>query len=155
MNIDSGVDIVEVSRIKKAVDRWQDNFLRRIFTPLELKYANSKKFSYQHLAARFAAKEALYKALGEEWDEAIKWTEIEIRNNPSGKPFVKLTGKALELKKRLKVVKVIISMSHTRNYAFASAILVKGEPSRESGIGNSEKRNKKNLKTAKAEYVEA
>ncbi|MCX5715437.1 MAG: holo-ACP synthase [Candidatus Omnitrophica bacterium] len=124
MIIGTGVDIVEIARIKKAAKNWKARFLTRIFTDRELAYSRQKKFSHQHLAARFAAKEAVLKAFGDASINSMEWKEIEITNNKDGKPLVRLSGKALQTKKRRKVKDIIISLSHTKNYAVASAILI-------------------------------
>lgn len=120
-----GVDIVEVYRMRDAVSRWGDNFLNKIFTPREIKYANSRRFSCQHLAARFAAKEAVVKAFGQPKKFPIKWTDVEILNDKEGKPVAEFHNDALKLKRRKRISGIIISMSHSKNYAVANAVLVK------------------------------
>ena len=122
----SGVDIVEVFRMKDAIDKWGDNFLKKIFTDREIRYSISKRFSCQHFAARFAAKEAVVKAFGEPKKFPIKWTEIEVVNDDEGKPIIKFHNDALKLKNKKKIDKVILSMSHSKNYAVANVILLKG-----------------------------
>lgn len=123
MIVGSGVDIVEVERIKRAVRKWGSNFIDKIFTKNELAYSHEKKYTYQHLAARFATKEAVLKAFGGGWLRTLPWKEIEIINDQKGKPNIKLHGEARQLKNRKKIHKIVISISHTRNYAVASAIL--------------------------------
>jgi len=118
-----GIDIIEISRIRAAVEKYGDTFLKRIFTPSELEYAKSKKIPYQHLAARFAAKEAFAKALGEPDD--VGWKEIELVNLENGKPVFKLSGRAERLKQKNKVSDVFVSVSHTKYYAVASVLLVR------------------------------
>ncbi|NQT95598.1 MAG: holo-ACP synthase [Candidatus Omnitrophica bacterium] len=125
MIIGTGVDIVEVSRIKNAAKRWQRNFLRRIFTDKELEYANERTTSYQHLAARFAVKEAVLKALGNGWTNRVEWKDIEVWNEKSGKPNARLSGEVKKISDKRGVTDIIISISHTRTYAVANAILVK------------------------------
>lgn len=125
MIIGSGVDIVEVARIKKALRKWDKHFVDRIFTKNELIYSNNKRFSYQHLAARFATKEAVLKAFGGGWLRTLPWKEVEIINNESGKPGVRLHGEAKQLKQKRGINRIVISISHTKNYAVASAILEK------------------------------
>ena len=122
----TGVDIVEVYRMRDAVEKWGENFLTKIFTPREVEYANSRAFPHQHFAARFAAKEAVIKAFGEPRRFPIKWTEIEILNDKEGKPVIEFRDDALKLKKRKKIKDVIVSMSHSQNYAVANVILLKG-----------------------------
>jgi len=122
----NGVDIVEVFRMRDAIEKWGDGFLARVFTDREIRYSNSKRFSCQHLAARFAAKEAVVKAFGEPKKFPVKWTEIEVLNNGEGKPVIKFHKDALKLKNRKKVGRVILSISHSKNYAVANVILLKG-----------------------------
>lgn len=121
----AGVDIVEVFRMRDAVEKWGENFLSKIFTNREIKYSNSKRFSCQHFAARFAAKEAVVKAFGEPRKSPLKWTDIEVLNDEEGKPVIKFHGDAMELKKRKKVDDIILSMSHSKNYAVANVILLR------------------------------
>ena len=121
----TGVDIVEISRIKQAAKKWSDKFLRRIFTDKELKYAHGKSVPYQHLAARFAAKEAVLKAIGDSTIHRIEWTNVEILNDEYGKPVVNLSGNAKKIKQEKNISDIIISMSHTRTYAVANAIMIK------------------------------
>lgn len=121
----TGVDIVEVFRMRDAIKKWGDNFLSKIFTSREIKYSNSRRFSHQHYAARFAAKEAVVKAFGEPRKFPIKWTDIEVLNDKEGKPVIEFHEDALKLKKKKKVNDVIVSMSHSKNYAVANVILLK------------------------------
>jgi len=126
MIVGTGVDIVEVFRMRDAILKWGDNFLKKIFTDREIKYSNSKRFSFQHYAARFAAKEAVVKAFGEPRKFPLKWTEIEVLNDDEGKPIIKFHDDALKLKKKKNIDDVIVSMSHSKNYAIANVILLKG-----------------------------
>ena len=121
----TGIDIIEISRIKNAVLRWKDSFLKRIFTENEINYSQAKKFSYQHLAARFAAKEAVLKAIGDSSIHQINLREVEVLNDESGKPFIRLSGAAKKIKEKKKISDIIISMSHTHKLAVANAILIK------------------------------
>lgn len=120
-----GVDIVEVSRIKEAIERWEGAFLKRIFTENEITYSQTKKFAYQHLAARFAAKEAVLKAIGDSSIQRIEWHNLEVLNDEFGKPFIRLSGEAKKIKEAKNISEIIISMSHTRKLAVANAILIK------------------------------
>jgi holo-[acyl-carrier protein] synthase len=116
-----GTDIIEVERIQSSVEKFGDKFLNKIFTPAEIEYAMSKKNKFQHLAGRFAAKEAIVKALSECCDKGFEWEDIEVLNNKNGAPYVNLKGKFLDYmanKKRMK-----ISISHTETYAVAFAVL--------------------------------
>ena len=123
----TGIDIIEISRIKNAVLRWKDSFLKRIFTENEINYSQAKKFSYQHLAARFAAKEAVLKAIGDSSIHQINLREVEVLNDKSGKPFIRLSGAAKKIKEKRKISDIIISMSHTHKLAVANAILIKND----------------------------
>ncbi|MFH0732690.1 MAG: holo-ACP synthase [Candidatus Omnitrophota bacterium] len=124
MIIGTGVDIVEIPRLKKAVIKWKDKFLKRVFTDNEIAYSKEKPHSYQHLAARFAAKEAVLKAFGNGWNKRVEWTDVEIWNEESGKPVVKVYGNVKKMKDKMGVVDIAVSLSHARTYAVASAILV-------------------------------
>ena len=123
----TGIDIIEISRIKNAVIRWKDSFLKRIFTENEINYSQARKFSYQHLAARFAAKEAVLKAIGDSSIHQINLREVEVLNDKSGKPFIRLSGAAKKKKEKKKISDIIISMSHPHKLAVASAILIKND----------------------------
>jgi len=123
----TGIDIIEISRIKNAVIRWKDSFLKRIFTENEINYSQARKFSYQHLAARFAAKEAVLKAIGDSSIHQINLREVEVLNDKSGKPFIRLSGAAKKIKEKRKISDIIISMSHTHKLAVANAILIKND----------------------------
>lgn len=116
MIIGNGVDITEVKRLRQAVEKWGDDFLKRIFTKDELENAKNRSSLYQHLAGRFAAKEAVFKALG---NKELSWQDVEILNDKEGKPHCKvLNGKG-------KKIAVHISISHVKSYAVANAIITK------------------------------
>ena len=118
-----GIDIIEIERIKQSVDEFGDAFLKKIYTKTELDYSLSRVNKYQHLAARFAAKEAIYKALSNDTTKAYSWQDVEIYNELNGLPKVKFSG---ELKDYLNDGKEIkISMSHSENYVTCVAILSK------------------------------
>ena len=118
-----GVDIVEISRLRRSSKKWGKHFLSKIYTPRELDYSKSKRFPEQHLAARFAAKEAVFKALGEVEREFVGWKNIEILNNPAGKPYLVWHGLAEKVRKRRGICQAAISLSHTEHYAVATAML--------------------------------
>lgn len=115
-----GVDIVEISRIRETIERWQDYFLRKIFTEGEIRYCYSKKNSYQHFAARFAAKEAVAKALATGWSGGFRWKDVEVINDESGKPSVVLYG---HIRKMLTGNKILLTMSHTGDVVIAFALI--------------------------------
>jgi len=123
MIVGSGIDIIEVERMRKTISRWGDRLLRRLFTDKEIDYSKKRMDSAQHLAARFCAKEALIKATGGGWEKGMRWTDVEILNDKNGKPEVRIYGPARRLLSKARVSKVMVSMSHTRDYAVASAIL--------------------------------
>jgi len=113
-----GVDIIEVARIEKAVARWGERFLRRIYTDSELRLYRRKPSS---LAARFASKEAVIKLLGKE-RKGICWKEIETLSHPGGKPLVNLYGNAQAEAQRLGLKEIAVSLSHSREHAIAFVI---------------------------------
>jgi holo-[acyl-carrier protein] synthase len=118
-----GVDLVECARIQHSLDRFGDRFLHRVFTDGEIAYSKSMKFPARHLAARFAAKEALSKAFGTGIGKAMGWKDIDVHKKPSGEPFVVLEGGAKQLAAERGVVKVWITLSHTDNHAMAMIVL--------------------------------
>src|SRR3989339_303676 len=111
-----GVDIVEISRIKEAVSRYGDRFLKRVFTQKELSYCQAHKaIRFPELAVRFAAKEAYAKANGTGITATLSWKHIEIVNDKAGKPHIYITGK--------KKPKIHVSLSHERNTAIAFVVM--------------------------------
>jgi holo-[acyl-carrier protein] synthase len=117
-----GVDMVACHRLEEAIDRHGQRFLGRVFTPLELDYCMGRKRRIEHLAGRFAAKEAVLKVLGTGWRDGICWTDIEVRNIPSGQPKIHLTGRCRELADQMGLAEILISISHIETHAIASAI---------------------------------
>ncbi|MEG8947411.1 holo-ACP synthase [Rosettibacter firmus] len=115
-----GIDIIEIERIKKSVEQYGDNFLNRIFTKTELEYSLNKKNKFQHLAARFAAKEAITKAISSH-HKSFGWKDIEIVNLVNGMPTVNLLGKLKDFLGNDKIIH--ISMSHSDHYVTCVAIL--------------------------------
>ena len=121
MKISCGTDIIEIERIKKNIDNQEIGkaFINRIFTQKEIEYCENKKGQkYQHYAARFAAKEAVFKAISEQINDKylITWKDIEIINNEQGKPKLNLKG--------IKQENIDISISHCKKYAVATAVLL-------------------------------
>jgi holo-[acyl-carrier protein] synthase len=123
-----GTDIVECLRIAQMIERHGELFLTRVFTPREVEYCSSRKAATQHYAGRWAAKEAILKALGTGWSRGIRWRDIEIRNDMAGKPSVALAGGARELCERLGVGNMLITISHCRSHATATAVAVAAPP---------------------------
>ena len=114
-----GVDIIEISRISATVDRWGDRFLGRIYTRGELDYCRGRP---PQLAARFAAKEAVMKALGT-GVRGVGWRDIEVVRQRGRAPMVRLHGRAAKLSERLVVTEIALSISHSREYAVASVVI--------------------------------
>jgi holo-[acyl-carrier protein] synthase len=121
--IGHGIDIVETSRIRNLVEEHGQHFLDRCFTPDEQTYClKSPKRYFEHLAGRFAAKEAVLKVLGTGWRGGISWTDIEILKEESGQPKIALTGECARIAKELGIAHWHVSISHIETHATASAI---------------------------------
>jgi holo-[acyl-carrier protein] synthase len=118
-----GVDLVECARIQHSIDRFGEKFLHRVFTDGEIEYSMSMKFPARHLAARFAAKEAVSKAFGTGIGKAMGWRNIDVRKKPSGEPFLVFSGPAQELAAKRGVRSALITLSHTEHHAVASVVL--------------------------------
>jgi holo-[acyl-carrier protein] synthase len=118
-----GVDLVECARIEHSLERFGDRFLQRVFTAGEIEYSKSMKFPARHLAARFAAKEAVSKAFGTGIGKSMGWKDIDVRRRESGEPYVVLEGGAKKLAEDRKVSKVSISLSHTEHHAMAMIVM--------------------------------
>lgn len=116
-----GTDIVECDRIQGMIDKHDDLFIDRVYTPKEIEYCSNRKASTQHFAGRWAAKEAILKALGTGWAKGVSWTDIEIRNEMGGKPKVLLGGGARELCEQHGITDILVSISHCQDYATAYA----------------------------------
>jgi len=119
-----GTDITECLRIARMIERHAELFVNRVYTPEETRYCQTRKQATQHFTGRWAAKEAVLKALGTGWRRGISWHDIEIRNEPGGKPVVVLRGGAKEAADQLGATKVLVSISHCRSHATACAIAV-------------------------------
>lgn len=120
-----GTDIVDIKRFVRTVEKRGDSFLKRIFTEKELAYAENKKFFHEHMAGKFAAKEAVKKALPDGVRIGLNWSEIEILNSSDGKPYVELHGRAKEIMKEFNLTRVLVSVSHTDEIATSNAMAVK------------------------------
>jgi holo-[acyl-carrier protein] synthase len=118
-----GIDLVETQRIADMLDDHGQRFLDRCFTPREQAYcAANKKRRVEHLAGRFAAKEAVLKALGTGWTGGIAWTDIEVLREESGRPAIALSGQCAKIAADLGIRRWIVSISHVSTHASASAI---------------------------------
>ena len=123
MIVGIGVDMAEVSRVREAIERHGERFLKRIFTPAEIAYCRRHKDCYERFAARFAAKEAAMKALGTGWRRGVTWQDFEVSNLPTGKPCLQLSGKALEIYRGLGGSHLFVSLTHTGAYALAQVVI--------------------------------
>lgn len=121
MRIKCGIDIIEVSRIKESIEQTNGKFIERVYTKSEIEYCESKNNTkYQHYAARFAAKEALFKAISEEFGKyEITWQDIEVTNDLNGRPQIQLLGKEIP-----KLESIDISLSHLKEYAVANVTVL-------------------------------
>jgi len=122
MIVGTGVDLVETSRIRQILEQYGERFIKRLYTPQEISYCEKFKNKAERYAARFAAKEAAFKALGTGWRDGIRWVDVEVTHLPSGKPELVLTGRAQELASRLHVTRMEISISHADHYAMAQVV---------------------------------
>jgi holo-[acyl-carrier protein] synthase len=123
MIVGTGVDITEVGRIQAALKRFGDRFLRRVFTPAEVRYCMGKPNAAERLAARFAAKEAGMKAIGTGLRHGITWQDVEVVRFPGQRPMLEFHGKAAEFAARLGCKRTHLSLSHTKEQAIAHVIL--------------------------------
>jgi len=119
-----GIDLVDFPRIEEMVKRHGERFVNRIFTAAEQAYSQASKNGTEKLAGRFAAKEAILKLMGTGWRGKIAWTDIEIVNTPTGQPEVKLSGEVEKIAAKLGIKHISVSITHTANFAIASAVAV-------------------------------
>ena len=117
-----GIDLVDFPRIEQMIERHGDRFVDRVFTPAEQRYAGAHKNSVEKYAGRFAAKEAVLKLVGTGWRGKIAWTDVEVVNNPSGQPEVRLSGEVKDIAAKLGIRQISLSITHTANFAIASAV---------------------------------
>jgi holo-[acyl-carrier protein] synthase len=117
-----GIDLVDCPRIEQMIQRHGERFIKRVFTDAEQSYAEKNKNEVEKLAGRFAAKEAILKLMGTGWRGRIAWTDIEIINNAAGQPEVTLDGEVRKIADRLGIKHVSVSITHTANFAIASAV---------------------------------
>ena len=123
MRILTGTDIIEINRIKESIESLGETFKNKIYTQKEIEYCESKKNAkYQHYAGRFAAKEAIFKAVSDLLDDKfeISWKDLEVLNDKNGKPNIKFTSKKLEEK----IESIDISISHCKEYAVANVAII-------------------------------
>ena len=121
----TGIDIVETDRMRNVLERWGDSFRNRVFVPDERSYCDSKASPSEHYAGRLAVKEAVSKAFGTGLGPSLTWSDIEVvRDAESGAPSVRLSARGQRLAETRGVTRVLVSLSHSRHYAVAHAILV-------------------------------
>lgn len=123
MIIGTGIDIIEISRVRSAIERNGERFIRRIYTEPEREYCAARQASSTHYAGRFAAKEAAFKALGTGWARGIKWTDVSVEPRTGGAPTLKLSGEALLRFQTLGAQRIHLTISHSQEYAVAMVIL--------------------------------
>lgn len=127
MVVGIGIDLVRIERVRRAVARWQDRFLRRVFTPAELDYCLRRRDPAEHLAARFAAKEATLKALGTGLSLGVRWREMEVRRARGERPTLALTGRVRALGEARGARVFHLSLTHDGDYAMAQVLALDEE----------------------------
>lgn len=121
-----GTDIVEIVRVGQMIERHGEHFLQRVYTDDEIRYCQDRKLSYQHFAGRWAAKEAVMKALGTGFVKGISWRDIEVCAKPSGAPIMRLHGGTRDFADQRGIGEIMITISHCRSHATATAIALPG-----------------------------
>lgn len=135
MIVGIGMDLIEVDRVGQVVERFGERFLRRIYHPRELEQSRGRRVEY--LAARFAVKEALMKALGTGFGAGVRWVEAEVQNLPSGQPILLLHGRAAEVAGQLGADRSFVSITHTGGHAAAVVVLESGTGGMTPPVGRS------------------
>ena len=120
--IRTGIDIVECLRIAQMIERHGELFITRVYTDAEIEYCTARKAATQHYSGRWAAKEAVLKALGTGWRRGISWRDIEIRNDRKGAPTVNLRAGARDVMEKAGIRKLHVSISHCRSFAVAHVV---------------------------------
>ena len=123
MILGTGVDLAEVRRIREAIERYGDRFIRRIYTDAEVAYVERKANKFERYAGRFAAKEAGMKAIGTGWKRGVAWRDFEVSNLPSGRPTLRLHGEAERIAAKMGVTSISLSITHTAELGMAHVIL--------------------------------
>ena len=126
-----GTDITECLRIARMIERHGELFINRVYTPAESRYCQNRRQATQHFTGRWAAKEAVLKALGTGWARGISWRDVEVLNEPGGKPVAVLRGGARRVAQELGITKMLVTISHCRTHATAYALAVGEEPAEE------------------------
>jgi len=128
-----GIDLVPISRMREVIARWDERFLRRVFTEAEIAYCRARRDPVPHFAARFAAKEAGLKALGTGLSLGVKWRELEVRRERGQAPSLILSGRSREISLRRGGRRMLLALTHDGDYAMAQAMLV-DEAGLEGGV---------------------
>ena len=123
MILGTGIDLAEVDRIRDAIGRYGDRFVRRIYTEAEIAYVERKANRFERYAGRFAAKEAGMKAIGTGWKRGVSWQDFEVSNLPSGRPTLRLRGEAARIAEKMGVKSISLSITHTAQLGMAHVIL--------------------------------
>jgi holo-[acyl-carrier protein] synthase len=123
MIIGAGVDIIEIARLRNALERLKDRFIQRVFTPEEQQFCNQHRDPAPHYAARFAAKEAMFKALGTGWAKGVTWQDVEVLRQQKEAPTLRLHGEAQRLSQLMGATRIHLSLSHSEHSAIAMVIL--------------------------------
>jgi holo-[acyl-carrier protein] synthase len=123
MIVGTGIDIVEIARFRKVVERLKDRFISRVFTPEEQQFCQKHHDPIPHFAARFAAKEALFKALGTGWAKGVTWLDVEVRRQRQDPPLMVLCGEAGRISANKGTQSVHLSLSHSEDSAVALVVL--------------------------------
>jgi holo-[acyl-carrier protein] synthase len=123
MILGTGVDLAEVGRIRDAISRYGERFIRRIYTDAEIAYVERKANKFERYAGRFAAKEAGMKAIGTGWKRGVGWQDFEVSNLASGRPTLRLHGEAARLAEKMGVKSISLSITHTAELGMAHVIL--------------------------------
>lgn len=121
------MDIVDIARVRAVLDRSGTKFVNRVYTDAEIEYCTARAMSAQHFAGRFAAKEAVFKALGTGWSRGVGWKDVEVLNDSNGAPRVHLSGKAFEIFSREGGGSILLSISHTGQMAVANCLWVQAD----------------------------
>ena len=119
-----GIDLAVITRIRQVVERWDERFLRRVFTEAEIAYCRRRRDPIPHFAARFAAKEATLKALGTGLSMGVNWQELEVRRERGGAPTMVLSGRCRSIALAKGADRVLLSLTHDGDYALAQAMLI-------------------------------
>jgi holo-[acyl-carrier protein] synthase len=122
-----GTDITECLRIARMIERHGELFINRVYTPEEIRYCQNRKQATQHFTARWAAKEAILKALGTGWRRGLTWCDIEVRSEPGGRPVVGVRGGVKDVVEELGVSEILVSIAHCHTHATATAIAMRKE----------------------------